>query len=291
MSDTLGRPDGFIPHSYIDENGVSYGVPKDSDGHPLFSDAHSRLNIAQGNVVGTSVIHKFGQAPDFDTSDGSVIIWDGANDAGANLMNYTYSTTADIDSLSSSDNGDTQLIEVQGLDDNWDLVIQSITLTGQTRVALTTNLIRVFRLKNLGNTNNAGDIYCFKNVATTSGVPNTIANTRAIMRAGNNQTLMSVFTIPNGKTGYLDNIYMGTAGASKSAEYEMDLYSRPFGGVFQLKHRRAVADGGTTDINHIYIIPEKINAKTDIHIASKILTVGVAGATIISGFDLIIIDD
>ena len=104
-------------------------------------DSGSGLSIAKGDVDGYSFIHKFGAVPDFDTADAEVTVWDGADDGGIDEMDYTYSATAAIDSLSSSDNGDTQDISVQGLDSNYDLVTQTITLTGQTRKALDTDLI------------------------------------------------------------------------------------------------------------------------------------------------------
>ena len=104
------------------------------------------LDIAKGNVTGHTYYHKFGLAPDFDTEDNAVDVWDGANDGLHNLMTHTYSTTADIDSLSSSNNGDTQTIVVEGLDTNWNYVTQTLTLTGNTRKALSTDLIRVFRV-------------------------------------------------------------------------------------------------------------------------------------------------
>ena len=254
-------------------------------------DSFSPLEIARGNVTGTTFIHKFGNAPDFDTGDGSVDIWDGSNDASPNLMSYTYSSTADIDSLSSSDDSDTQDIEIQGLDSNFDLVTQTIALTGQTRVALTTDLVRVFRLMNVGSTNNAGVIYCFKNVATTGGVPDTLANIRAMIAIGNNQTLMSLYTIPNGKTGYLSQFYSSLSGVKKTADYQIDLFARPSGQVFQLKHRSAIQDGGTTHWSYIYDIPEKFTQKTDIAMKVSILTAAITAASVSSGFDIILVDD
>jgi len=249
------------------------------------------LEIARGNVKGYTSIHKFGNAPDFDTGDGSVDIWDGAFDAGPDLMNYTYSATANIDSLSSSDDGDTVEIEVQGLDANFDLVVQTVTLTGQTRAALTTDLIRVFRLKNVGATDLAGVVYCFVNVATTGGVPNTIANTRALICIGNNQTLMALFTIPNGCTGYMDSFEAAVAGASKTAEYQIDLFARSDGGVFQLKHRDSLQDTGTTNWRHSFKVPEVFQAKTDVAMRANLLTANKTEANISAGFDLILIDN
>jgi len=40
----------------------------------VFSESMS-LEIAKGNISGTTFIHKFGAAPDFDTSDNEVSVW------------------------------------------------------------------------------------------------------------------------------------------------------------------------------------------------------------------------
>jgi hypothetical protein len=271
--------------------GTFTNVQVTADGNLSISDNSSGLSIAAGDVAGTTFVHKFGNAPDFDTSDGSVVCWDGADDGGINQMQYTYSTTADIDSLSSDNNGDTQDIEVQGLDTNYDLVIQTITLTGQTRKALDTSLIRVFRLKNVGSTNLAGQLYCYVNTALTTGTPNDKTKIRALIDNGNNQTLMALYTIPNGKTGYMRDWYAGVAGASKSSNYVIDVYARPFGQVFQLKHKSAIGDNGTSQTKHKYTEPEVFQAKTDIMMEVSMQAVGGTGAAVSAGFDLVLIDD
>jgi hypothetical protein len=130
------------------ENGAGdwHNVKTTKDGNLTISDNSNGLAIAKGDVTGSSFVHKFGNAPDFDTGDGEVTIWDGAEDNTAwEQMVYQYSSIADIDSISSSDNADTQTIEIEGLDTNFNLVTQTATLTGQTRKALSTSLIRVFR--------------------------------------------------------------------------------------------------------------------------------------------------
>ena len=249
------------------------------------------LEVARGNVSGVSSIHKFGNAPDFDTGDGFVTVWDGANDGGINAMSYTYSTTADIDSISSSNAGDGQVIEVQGLDTDWALTTQNVTLNGQTRVALGTDLIRVFRMKNTGTTNNAGDVYCYVNGAITGGVPNTAGDVRAVIEIGNNQTLMSIYTVPASKTGYLCSFYGGTAGAKKTAVYGFEMFARPSGQVFQLKHKSSMMEDGSSHFQHVYAIPEVFAAKTDIEVRISVITAAVTQAATSAGFDLILVDD
>lgn len=249
------------------------------------------LELAKGNVSGHSNINKFGTIPDFDTTDGRTDVWDGANDAGSGLMTYTYSSSADIDRISSSDNGDTQDIEIEGLDTNFDVVTQTITLNGQTPASLTTSLVRVFRMINRGSTDIAGTVYCFVNVATTGGVPNTLTNIRAEINNGHNQTLMAIYTIPNGKTGYMDRFEASVAGAKKSAEYEIDVYARPTGEAFQLKHRTSLQDGGSSEWQHSFLTPDKFLAKTDIVIRVKILTAAVTEASVSAGFDIVLVDN
>jgi uncharacterized protein YcnI len=76
------------------------------------SNAEDGLAIAKGDVSNTTFIHKFGAASDFDFADGSVTVWDGADDADIDQMQYVYSTTAAIDSISSSSASDTFDVEV-----------------------------------------------------------------------------------------------------------------------------------------------------------------------------------
>lgn len=265
-----------------------------ADGDLTISDNSSGLAIAEGNVTGKTFIHKFGAAPDFDNGDGEVTIWDAAEDATAwELMSYVYSTTAAIDSISSTNNGDTQDIEIQGLDADYNLVTQTVTLTGQTRKALTTSLIRVFRAKNVGSTDLAGHVIIYENDTTADdpGVPDDSNLIRAVVQPENNQTEMCVFTIPAGKTGYLRSWYASTAGASKNTEYIMRMKARPFGQVFQLKHRSAIADDGTSAKQHEYVEPEVFAAKTDVEMTVEITGSPITGAAIAAGFDIVLVDD
>jgi len=206
-------------------------------------------------------------------------------------MSYVYSTTADIDSISSSNAGDTQEIEIQGLDTDYNLVVQNKTLSGQTRVALDTDMVRVFRIKNLNSTDNAGHIYCYVNTTISGGKPTDTTKIRAVMQPGNNQTLMAVYTIPNGKTGYLQRIYASTSKANKDTQYTVDTRARVQGGVFQLKNRFALSDKATSIYTFDYKVPEKFIAKTDIELRVAIADGAKTQAAIAGGFDIVLIDD
>jgi hypothetical protein len=252
------------------------------------SDAENGLAIAKGDVAGTSYIHKFGAANSFDVDDGFVDIWDGANNAGPDIMHYTFSTSAIIDSLSSSNAGDTQDISISGLDTNWLEVTQIITLNGQTRVPLTTNLIRVFRMQNRGSVDLNGVVYCYENTAIVAGVPTDGTKVRAIINNGNNQTLMAIYTIPAGKTGYMRDWYASLAVAKRTSSHLIHLDARIFGEVFALKHVSAIVATGTSYIQHSYEEPEKFLEKTDILMHAN---TDEASAAIGAGFDIVLVDN
>lgn len=272
------QPDGSI----IDLTATASGNLKTTD-------AESGLAIAKGEVTGSSFIHKFGAAPDFDIADGFVTVWDGAEDGEPyESMVYTYSTTADIDSVSAEDAGDTQDIEVQGLDANYALVVQTVTLNGQTRVALTTSLIRVFRVKNVSSVDFAGHVFCFVNDTLTGGVPDTPANVRAVVHSDNNQTEMAIFTVPAGFTGYMRDWYASTAGAKKASSHTIRVLARPFGQVFQLKHTGNIDVSGTSYIKHDYSEPEVFTEKTDIEIR---MNTDQDSAGVAAGFDIVLVED
>ena len=253
------------------------------------------LEIAKGNVSGTASIHKFGNSPDFDTGDGEITVWDGADDGSTNAMVYTYSSTADIGLMSSSAAGDTQTVEVQGTLSDGTLSVQTFTLNGTTDVDLSatgTDFKRVFRLKNTGATTFAGDVYLRTNgSAQASGIPSTANTVRLKCRAGLNQTTMAIYTIPLGKTGYLCQFWGATAGANKTANYISRLKARPTGGVFQLKHETAAADDGTSHYAHRFDVPESFAALTDLEMTVEIATTSITSASFSAGFEIILVDD
>lgn len=251
------------------------------------TDAESGLAIAKGEVAGTSFIHKFGEAPDFDITDGFVSVWDGADDAGIGAFQYTYSETADIDSLVSSNNSDTQDISIDGLDVDFNKVSQTVTLTGQTKAALSTNLIRIYRMGNVGSVDVLGNISCYVDSAITAGVVDDSTKVRAIIRDGNNQTLMAVYTIPAGKTGYLREWYASLS-KKKTAISTIRLYARIFGQVFQLKHTKDINTNGTSSLQHIYAEPEVFAEKTDLEMRADTST-DTNGVS--AGFDIVLVDN
>jgi hypothetical protein len=249
------------------------------------------LSIAKGDVSGTSFVHKFGAAPDFDTVDGSVTIWDGADDEEINQMRLQYSTSADIDTVSSSSASDTFVLQLQGLGSNYELITQRVTLNGTSQVTLSTSLIRIFRMKNTGAVDNVGHIYVYVNGTATAGIPDTSADVRAVMQPGKNQTLMAVYTVPSGYTAYMRDWYASISGPSKSSEYAIELRARQQGSAFQLKHVTSIQDGGTSYVQHNYDDPERFTEKVDIEMRAQALVGGVRGASIAAGFDIVLVEN
>jgi len=278
-----------------DPNGTFRNVNTTVDGDLTISDNSSGLAIAEDLVTGKTFIHKFGNAPDFDAADNEITVWDGANNglfAGSPPASYTYSTIADIGTISSSDAGDDQTLEILGLDTNYALVTQTKTLDGQNDVLLDTVLLRVFRVTNIGSTDIAGIVYLRVNGSgQASGVPSVANTVRAIINDGNNQTEMAIYTVPAGKTGFMRSWFASTAGANKNSNYIIKLKARPFGQVFQLKHRSAVSDIGTSEHDHDYGEPEKFLEKTDLEMRTQMTASGGSAASISAGFDVVIKDN
>jgi len=275
-----------------DPNDIFRNANVTEDGNLAITDEGNGLSIAQGKVTGTSSIAKFGDAPDFDAADGPVTVWDGADDAAAwEQMLYQYSTTADIDSVSSSDAGDATEVTIIGLDASWDEVTQTVTLNGQTRVALSTPLIRVYRAYNSNSTLFAGHVIVYVNTALTAGVPTDKTKIRAVIQPEAQQTLMCVYSIPAGKTGYLTRGYSSTAGANKSSNYIITFFVRSFGKVFRMQNINSISDDGSSNIVINYFVPLAIAEKSDLEVRCEASGVGVTGCSISAGFDLILVDN
>jgi len=277
---------GFAASTKLEDvSGIPRGVQIDAKGN---IGVMSLLSITAGSDPNFISVHKFGEAPDFDTADNFVTIWDGADDGGIAQFVYKYSASALIDSISSSITGDTQSVELQGLDTNWALVVQTFDMTGQARKALTTPLVRIFRIKNEGATNFAGTVYAYENTTIGTGIPTDKTKIRAMVQIGNNQTLMAVYTIPAGYTGYMFEYDASGANGTfnNTGQSIIKLYARPFGGVFQLKRVIALSATGTSYPIKTWEMPEKFLEKTDLELRCNTT---VDGSAIAGGFDLILV--
>ncbi len=239
------------------------------------------FEVGRGLIPGYSTMNKFGENPDIDTGTDPEDVWDYGGE-------YTYSTTADIDTISSSNAGDTQTTTVIGLSADYQEVSQTVVLNGQSKVSLTTPLIRIYRAYNSANTDYAGDVYIYVDGTISGGVPSTAADVRAMIRNGHNQTLMCLYTVPAGKTAYFLGGYVATT-KSNATTATFTWRARPYGGVFQVKSKIAVIGSGSSSWQYHYSVPVPLPEKTDIAIKCEEVESNNTGAA--GGFDLVLIDN
>jgi hypothetical protein len=220
------------------------------------------LGLQQGLVNRFSGIHKFG----LNTAVGSSFetIWDGNN-------LYTYASAGTATATSSDADDNTGTVEIQGLDENYDLATETLTIGGS---AGSTTFSRVFRA--FMKTANTGD-------ANVGDITITVSSTTvAKIQAGYGQTLMCVYTVPRNYVAYLMQIDVGS---SKDLENEIRFITKEIsnGNVWNTK-AFVTTRGGFIEKN--YIVPVKIQEKTDIELQGK----ASATSAISAGFELILQD-
>ena len=197
------------------------------------------LQVSRNQIYDHKVIFKFGFNPDINGIEET--IWDSGGI-------YAYPSAATVMKVSSSSTNDTaagtgaRTIVVEGLDGDYNEVEEIVTLNGQTAVNTTTSFLRVNRAYVLtagsGGTA-AGDIYV--GVGTvTAGVPATIY---AQITLGNNQTLMAIWTVPAGYTGYFDHFNVATGTTNPNQYVGMRVIQRNLGGVFRTLIKQTIGAG------------------------------------------------
>ena len=220
------------------------------------------FSIQRGDVNNFQSIQKFGYNSSVGTSFET--IWDGGGD-------YTFITSPSTATATSSDTGSDNngTIEIVGLDSNYDLATETITIGGS---ASTTSFIRVFRARMINaNTGNA-------NVGT---ITITVSSTTvAQIQPTYGQTLMAVYTVPRFFQAYLVQLDVGS---SKDLENEIKFRIKELDNGNSWNTRSFVTTrGGFTEKN--FHVPEIIPAKTDIEMRAK----SSATSSISGGFELIL---
>ena len=220
------------------------------------------LGVQKGLVTNFSGIQKFG----LNTAVGSSFetIWDGNN-------TYSYPSSAGTATATSSDTASDNngTVEIQGLDSNYDLATETLTIGGS---AGSTSFIRVFRA--IMKTANTG-------TSNVGVITITVSSTTvAQIRAGYGQTLMCVYTVPRKYNAYLMQLDVGS---SKDLENEIRFITKEIsnGNVWTTK-AFITTRGGFVEKN--YIVPIKIPEKTDIEIIAK----ASATSAVSAGFEFVL---
>jgi len=164
------------------------------------------LQVARGQIQAHSIVTIAGYNSDVDTA------WEMITPVG----NLSYPAAALQMTVSSADADDTsagtgaRTVLITGLDANYAVISETVTMNGQTAVTTTNSFLRInAMLVTTAGTSlaNEGVIYIGSGTVT-SGVPATIYN---VIAAGFNNSTSSQYTIPAGYTGYLAVARIGLA--------------------------------------------------------------------------------
>lgn len=254
---------------------ISYFPPLDGATGTTIAGKPFYLAVAQGEVEGYSNVSKFG----YNDSIGSGAyesIWESG---GA----YPFMSSADTLDVVSADANDTsagtgaRTVELEGLDSNYAVITETVTMNGTTAVTTTASFLRIYRARVLTagtSEENAGEI----TISDTTG-----STTRATISAGQGQTLMAVYTVPAGKTAYIVKINV-SSGKDSEIEFRLRTKTSTANSAWQIKEYIDTR-GGFTPWDKLAM--NSIVEKSDIDLQA----IGSNTTSAAGGFELILVDN
>lgn len=242
----------------------------------------SEFNIMIGRASGVSYVNKFGRNVAVAATD--EVIWDGSSATwAAPTVSRTHQITSADPNDDVGDNGATA-VTIYGLDANYALASEVVAMNGTANVGTGRTYTMIYRMV---VTAVGGTGYNEGIITATADTDTTVT---AQINAGNNQTLMAIYMIPAGKTGYLTSYYSGinkdaTPGTAVSSNIE--LWVKPFGEANQIKHVVSINTAGTSQYQHDFRWPLAIAAKSIVSIEAD----PSASEDISAGFEIVLVDD
>lgn len=229
------------------------------------------LGVAKGQFDDITHIHKFGAVPAMSQNTTGTI-WD-VDDTTYPWSSFDTAGTLSIPAVNASDNG--KSVVLVGLDSDYLELSETVTVSSSGATTTTQSFKRIFRAYvTNGSATNVGDIVVQKGGTTV-----------ATIKAGKAQTLMAVYTVPAGKTGY---ILKGTCTCQAGADATGDMFIRYFGqDSFRVGHSFEVSGTGG-EYTYDFCIPVKIPEKSDIDVRCSVRS---NNARVTAAFDMILDED
>lgn len=227
------------------------------------------LQVARGKIKGATAVHKFGAVPSLSINTTGTV-WD----IGDTIYPWSAFDTPGVLVASQADPLDNgKVITVIGLDANWAEISEDFTLSSAGPVTGTKTFKRVYRAFIKTGTNNVAEINLSRGGTTVLRI-----------RATRGQTLMTIYTVPDGYTGYL---YKGvcTAQAGADASGFMMVRYNSVGQAFRVGHSFEV-NGNGGEYVYNFAFPVRIPQHSDIDVR---LTTRSNNGRFTAAFDLLLI--
>jgi hypothetical protein len=212
------------------------------------------LQIARGQIQGHTGLIIFGYNPDVDTTIESV--WP---DGGV----VPHPTVDSVLKISSSSANDTsagtgaRTVYIEGLDGNYNVISETVTLNGQTAVNTAGSYLYVnqFYVTSAGSSgHNEGTVNAGTGVVT-AGVPAVLYD---LIAATYNNRTTSHYCVPAGYTGYLNTGVFTAGQASGSTSITATLNQHGPDGLVRIGAVSTINNGSVQyDFSPPYVIPEK----------------------------------
>ena len=217
--------------------------------------AHDGINIIKETSTGKTGVQALGQNGALSATYETVTETSGAQ----GYINHADS----LDVVAANAQDDTagtgiRTITIYGLDDDWAVQSEIVTLAGGATVRTATEFLRVYAVE-----------------ATTAGSGGVAAGAITIQNAANDTTLATIptgetgshqgmFSVPAGKTFYLTHFYGTTAAAVLQ---EMIIVERKYGTTVWLTRDTGMIY--LSGYNNVYTMPLIFTAKSDIEVRAK----------------------
>lgn len=235
---------------YINKELIELNTSSEITGKPY------ELSVSQGEVSGSTTLYKFGYNPDITNAGGEETIWT----PGGDITYRDDAVTVEVLSGSGSDistGTGARTIKVIGVDGDYNQVEEDITMDGTDVVTGQQTFLRVFR-----------------SFVTTAGTSETNTGTITIRSSDDNvtmaeiplngggegQTQMAVYTVPAGKTLYVNQLTFTASVSGTGNKYAtIKLISRD--SATKVKRVRFVnvmnANRDTANFKYPLVYPEK----------------------------------
>jgi hypothetical protein len=221
----------------------TYEVP---DGRLVQSERE--IQSTYGDVVSidrkAKSLLKFGKSAELTANTLETVWTVGGNEA--------YISDDGITHISSSSASDTQEIRVEGhtiSGDDLTFVVQLVTLSGQTPVALNTGVARISRISNNSGTELVGRVVAYEDTATSNGVPTDETKIHIDIPLGFQQSFKAATSFSK-EDYYVMTGFYGAVSAKQSAAVDFYIEVKKPNGVFlQTACFTASSTGGNSDIS------------------------------------------